>query len=553
MTRIALAVCACVASSLSFAEEFLGTVNSPHKVAMLDYGRQALLVRINMIREAKESISIQTFIWTNDAAGRLIARELIVAAERGVKVRILADQMFSENDPANIAYLATAHPNLTLKHYNPVANHIKASTLAIISSGITDFKSMNQRMHNKLMVVDNKEAITGGRNIENTYFDYAKGLNFKDREVYVSGEVVRDMTLSFNRFWESKLAVLSTDLRDVARVVKNGKVKETAANSRQGELLRSLDVALEGDEFSKKFKSLLCNVNKVAFVSDSPGKNASWLLDGGGDMTVKAAKLVAATQKTLLIQSPYLVLCDDAMELFGELSKKGVDLTVSTNSLAATDSWPTYGLFYKQKKKLIKDIKMNIFEYKPLPKTMKQLFYGYDGIREEMGNIQSNDDLEKIPYLCLHAKSMVIDKKIAFIGSYNLDPRSANLNTEVALLVWDEAFATKLHESISADTVAGNSWTVWKRDRGAASRAFYGVLNFINTPIEKYTPVDIVPKTYTSCFELIDGKAEVKTTDPLFYKNYKDVGSFPMVPVTEGKQIRARLFKAFGSMTRPIL
>ena len=179
---------------------------------------------------------------------------------------------------------------------------------------------------------------------------------------------------------------------------------------------------------------------------------------------------------------------------------------------------------------------MRLYEFKPLP-----------------SDITAFPELDNVPRLCLHAKSLVIDGRIACIGSYNFDPRSANLNTETALLVWDKAFAGRLSESIGVDTRPGNSWVVWKQRRPAAVRAFAALFESLNAVVSGLTTIDLWPAHYTRCFELRPGAKPLPPGHPRFYDHYRAVGNFPGVNMRDGKRVYVGLFKTFGGVVTPVL
>ena len=166
-----------------------------NKVALLDIGEEALLLRIHLIRSARHSIAMQTIIWVNDETGRLLMYEMIQAAKRGVQVQLLVDHFVSDKHPEVAAFLATVHPNLKIKLYNPIVgqfsdHRIAPSTLDQLTRLLSDFNKVNQRMHNKIFIVDNQIAVTGGRNNQNAYYDQARGMNYRDRDILVTGPVV---------------------------------------------------------------------------------------------------------------------------------------------------------------------------------------------------------------------------------------------------------------------------------------------------------------------------------------------------------------------------
>lgn len=209
-------------SAISISRETPADPTHGNHIAMIGGGHDALLLRVQLIREARRSIGIQTFIWTNDECGRLLIYELVEAARRGVKVRIIADHFASDQDPEVVAFLATIHPNLELKHYRPAMSRIKPSRLQSLLAGVMSFRAFNQRMHNKVMLVDDAVLITGGRNVENSYFDHSTSMNFRDRDVLVAGPVVRDAVRSFEQFWSYRHSVPSRELVDVQALIASG-------------------------------------------------------------------------------------------------------------------------------------------------------------------------------------------------------------------------------------------------------------------------------------------------------------------------------------------
>lgn len=541
---VALFLAACASSPAQDAgKDSIEGHRGTHQVRILDEGFDALVERVEMIRGAKSSIDLQTFIWSDDEVGRLVLYELLCAAERGVRVRALADQMFSENDAGVAAFAASAHENLSVRVYNPVGGQVAPSLLSSLSSAAVAFRDVNQRMHNKLMVADGSTAITGGRNLENAYFDCNRGLNYRDREVYVGGSVVDDMHESFESFWNSELAFGLQDLEDVADALEEGGYPspENADEMEIAVLLAEVEARMASLDYQRRRLANSLEVSRTAFLSDLPGKNhGAWLAESGR-ITEQFVKLVGRANERILIQSPYLVLSERGMELFEELSEKGVTVGVSTNSLAATDNWTAYGTFHQQKRELLRDLDMEVFEFRPTP--LGDLAHRVDGEPES----------EVEPFFCLHAKSIVVDEELGCIGSYNLDPRSANLNTEVALLVWDEEFTARLESSILADMQPDQSWVLAARDRPILVKQAMGLLESVNSLLADLTTLDLLPSTFSSCYELEAGESPVSRRHPDFYENYNSVGSFPGLDLIDDRKIKSRLMKSLGGVITPLL
>lgn len=526
-----------------------GDATQGNRVAIVSGGREALLLRVHLIRQARSSIDIQTFIWSDDECGRLLIYELIEAARRGVKVRIIADHMVSDQDPATVAFLATVHPNFEVRHYRPAMARIKPTKWQTILAAMWSFHDTNQRMHNKLMVIDDAVLITGGRNIENTYYDHATGLNFRDRDVLAVGPVAQVAADSFERFWNFRHTVPGAELKDVAALIASGQYPRyaTRADYDFGPFFKELEGEAPVRAVAERFAARLRPVAAARFIVDEPGK-VGGLLGKEPRITVELRKTVAQAQRSVVMQTPYLILSRPARRLVKELQAKnpGIDIRISSNSFASTDNLMAYSANYRLRSLYVDDLKLRVYEFKPHPESLRELFPRYD----EIAAVAKAKGERTPPHLCIHAKSLVVDDRVAFIGSYNLDPRSENLNTEVGLIVEDEAFAGELRAEIEADMRPENSWVIGHRRLPLG----LGVVNSLVDGLISLSPVDVWPLQNTTSFELKPGAKEVPPGDPAFYENYREVGSFPG---TEGlftqKEIVTRLYKAVGAPLTPIL
>ena len=268
----------------------LQSPESPHHQALvLDDGFESLVLRVNLVRSAKETIDIQTFIWEDEETSRFFGQELIKASQRGVKIRLLVDHMWSTKDPDRLAWNAKNLEGIEIKLYRPMTKRLKPSLPRKIVNILTP-NDTNQRMHTKVMVVDNAIGITGGRNIGNSYFDYSTKYNFKDREILVLGPTVNEMTQSFQSYWDFKHVYSSTELRDVAKKVQKDTL-EAIPNEDNYDLpyFRSLDqLASDQNYIEKTFIEPSMRVKSATFVADHPGKK-TWFYffnpRGGGDLT----------------------------------------------------------------------------------------------------------------------------------------------------------------------------------------------------------------------------------------------------------------------------
>ncbi len=531
-----------------------GAPTGANRLAVIGSGYDALLLRVHLIRQARKSIVVQTFIWTNDEVGRLVMCELIEAARRGVHVRIIADHMVSAQDPATAAFLATVHPNLEVKHYRPTLDRMKPSVIDRAVAAVTSFHGTNQRMHNKLMVFDDAVMITGGRNIENTYFDHSTELNFLDRDVLAVGPVAREAAASFEEYWKFKHAVPSAALADVGRLIASGRFRryESRADFDFGGYFTAL--AGEADDAAlvqARFVDRLRPVAKARFVADDPGKGR-WFFSRSARITRELRGTLERARQSVVMQTPYLVLSGPARELFREMQAKnpGLRFQISSNSFASTDNLLAYSANYRLRSQYVEDLNLQVHELKPRPAALAQVFPHYAEMLERAEARIRDGRQSRRPFLSLHAKSLVVDGRVAFVGSYNLDPRSEALNTEVGLLVEDEAFAKEVETDILRDMRAENSWVIARRDIPLR----LDVLNSLIDGILSISPVDVWPIQNTSSFELRPGAAEVPPGHPEFYKNFREVGPFPGAegPLSN-KEILTRLYKVFGAPLTPVL
>jgi putative cardiolipin synthase len=419
-------------------------------VYVLEKGEESLIGRAWLAQHATTSIDVQYFIWSSDNIGVLAAELLLSAAERGVVVRVIVDDFLIDADDKTLLLLA-AHPNVQIRIYNPNVT-VGVGTWQRIKNAATGFREINQRMHDKTAIFDGIAGITGGRNMADEYFDYDKEYNFRDRDVLLLGRAVTDMSENFNEFWASELAVpvetiLAEDAADISAqdATRHFRMLHDYANDPRN-FEPQVRTAIEAaDDF---FPVLLQAMSweDVSFLSDVPGKNDGQSgLGGGGQTTQQLFDAVQNAKTSVLIQSPYLILPEGGIELLAELVARDVRVRVSTNSLASTDNIQAFSGYQSQRDDLL-EAGVELYEFMDDPTISKELI-------DRLPRIVENN-----PIFALHAKSMVVDDKILFIGTFNLDPRSANLNTEVGMLVESVELARQVTESIERDMAPGNSW-----------------------------------------------------------------------------------------------
>jgi len=419
-------------------------------VYTLEEGDNSMIARAWLTESAEETIDIQYFIFSADNIGLIAIDYLLRAADRGVKVRMLVDDIMVEADAEDLLAL-DAHPNISIKIYNPTANIGKNLPQKLYSLS-KDFQGFNQRMHNKTFIVDSKVVITGGRNIADEYFDYDHEYNFRDRDILLIGGVTKDVNDSFSLFWESELSVPIADLSDADGVDLNAEKKynyihQYACNPENfwpqvRDKIRSVPIAFKNIQASGD----LVWVDSVSFVSDLPGKNDEDGLKGGGASTDHLIELIRKAKKSVYIQSPYLVTTELSQQLFSEAINRGVEVKILTNSMMSTDNLEAFSGYKRDREKLL-ETGIDIYEFKPDAAIRFKVMTG--ALQKEM---------DYTPIFGLHAKSMVVDEAIAVVGTFNLDPRSANLNTECIAVVYGSTIAGNLHTAMLEDMKPENAW-----------------------------------------------------------------------------------------------
>mgnify|MGYP001048324234 CR=1 FL=1 len=547
-------------------------------VALLDDSEAALAARISLIRAAQHSIDVQTYIWDEDDIGQLVLNELVQAARRGVQVRILADQLFSFGDVDLLDRLARASPNLQVKLYNPTFHNAQTPPLEFAAGIACCFMKFNQRMHNKLLLVDDAIGITGGRNYQDRYFNWDDTFNYVDRDVMVGGPAATAMASSFELFWRHKRAVPLTHLRDVNQRI----VADRAAPSwpqphyRKPQRVAQLLQAAEDPAWLRAWlvePSL--RVGNVEYFSDLPAKTD----DPGGKRTAAFTRhitqMIGQARHEVLLQTPYLVMSRRAQGIFRRLHRRADPprVIVSTNSLASTDAFAVYAMSYKHRKRYLKKFGFEIHELKPHAPG--------PAVDYELANLDA--DTAQVPAATatparasrtrfhllgsgsgnrpaplrsegrrsgLHAKSIVIDDDFSMVGSHNFDPRSDHYNTEAGVIVYDPRFADAVRDSILEDTLPQNAWVI------ARTEPTIPVLGDISEGIADVSSrlplFDLWPFRYATSYEIKPGCAPLAPDNPKFKECYTPVGDFPDVAVSP-KLIYTRLITAFGAGVKGIL
>jgi putative cardiolipin synthase len=396
---------------------------------LLADGDHALEARLTLIRHAERSIDVQTYLLAADGTGLQVLQGLRDAAVRGVRVRLLVDDLYAASADPLLASLAL-QPGVQVRLFNPLPT--RGSNLALrVAGSLGDFSRINHRMHNKLFLVDGAFAIAGGRNLADEYYARSRAANFVDMDVMATGAVVGELAALFDRYWNSDAAWPLQELvaREVAAPLPPSDVMAPLAGpDRFGHL--PLQAQLEAGHLQQVYA-------RVGVLADTPEKAAGHV-GGAGTAQSQALRAMEQAQSSLLIVSPYFIPDERGVKMLQAAVDRDVQVAVMTNSLAATDEPAVHSGYARYRKALLQ---MGVALH-------------------EMGSALVRD--AGVPEVArgslgrLHAKLAVIDQRRLLIGSMNMDRRSGHVNTEMALLVDSPELAAQLVAGLDAERRAGS-------------------------------------------------------------------------------------------------
>jgi putative cardiolipin synthase len=407
---------------------------------LLNTPKEAFISRLAFADIAERSIDAQYFIWKGDLSAKIFTERLIRAADRGVRVRILVDDIHAGGKDLKIAAL-DYHPNINVRLFNPFGTRSRRILRNV--EFIFDLSRLSHRMHNKLFVVDNQIAIVGGRNIGDEYFGLNPKFNFHDLELLAAGPIADDISEGFDTYWNSKWAFPISAL---------GGKKSTLEEA--DSLFQKLHALVEDQQdfpydihFTKDAVMQTLDLFHDRFVwaegeviYDKPDKVTG---DTSSNLADALKKVAENLQKELLISSPYLSPDPKILENPDEIATQGITYRLLTNSLASTDSVPAHSIYAKYRKRLLQS-GVEIYELRP------------DAMARNIhcANIVSHAKLS------LHVKAVVFDRKIVYVGSYNLNKAGRDLSMETGLIVYSPELAERTSAIIEEDMKLKNSWQV---------------------------------------------------------------------------------------------
>ena len=441
--------------AIEAAEAISGKAPGESGFHPLSNGVDALAARLVLARRAERSIDVQYYLIKNDIVGKAFVRELLAAADRGVRVRLLLDDMFTSGYDVGLAAL-DAHPHFEIRIFNP----FRRGAAGRAGSAVTNFGRINRRMHNKSFTVDNAITLIGGRNIADEYFGAREDKAFGDLDVLAIGPVVAEVSSMFDLYWNHPAAL------PVPAFVRNVEQPEAALDALRTSFRAATDEILEtpyADAVKTRAYAYLAEDESIfdwapyRLVYDSPDKGIKGKASEDELIASALAGAVGEAKREMIIISPYFVPLKSGVERLSALQARGIDVTVITNSLAANNQFTVHAGYKPARKPLLRS-GVRIYEVRPDAKVAGTEFIDASGATAT-----------------LHTKAFIVDREAVFIGSFNVDPRSINLNTEMGVVIFDpelgEFYATEIEKryrdaafEVFLDAEGQLRWRGWEGD-----------------------------------------------------------------------------------------
>ena len=413
--------------------------------ALLNDGPTALDWRLRAIDSATASIDLQTFLWTFDTVGALVLDHLVAAADRGVVVKLLVDDTFLLGEDEILLELVH-HPNIEYRVYNPYKRRTDgfATRQAL---NLAEFHRLDHRMHNKAMIVDNRVAIVGGRNLADEYFGLHAVANFRDLEVLVGGPIVLDVSKEFDDYWNDRWSVPIDSLSHVSH---------TAADLAAARAVREANVHVHREESHgerleawRRLVGRAVDGKATLFADDPPDKNPADASEAPVKVANALTTMLDNAAEEVLIVSAYLIPTPELEGAVARAIERGVRIRMLTNSIRSNNHLTAHSAYRNHIRELL-DSGAELHEVRI--DAHDRHIYMLSPIEEK--------------HLALHAKALVIDDDKVFIGSANLDPRSLRINTEMGFLIESEALNAEVREAVTPDFSQTNAWQLELDEQG---------------------------------------------------------------------------------------
>lgn len=403
-------------------------------LSLIDDNLRAFALRAYTARKAMTSLDLQYYYWRNDLTGQLLLREVLLAADRGARVRILLDD-FNTGGRDRIAKVLSIHPNISVRYFNP--SRTRESPVRRTIELLFNAWSATRRMHNKAWIADEAIVIAGGRNIGDAYFDACPDTHFVDLDVLAIGPAVSDARAIFDQYWRSKAAVLRKAFAARQRLTRlRRQLDLTYQSERAAPYIQAVErLVAQGDFISS---DALTWSKKVRVIADPPEKASGAAQDRWISRVI--FEQIGTAGRSLHISSPYFIPGHAGVRALRAMTERGVSVAILTNSLASTDVVAVHGAYAKYRADILK-AGITLYELKPSGERERASLFGSSAGK-------------------LHTKAFTIDGETAFVGSYNFDPRSQSINTEMGILIEHPDLAARIDKILARETTPRASYAL---------------------------------------------------------------------------------------------
>ncbi|TGD71119.1 phospholipase D family protein [Mangrovimicrobium sediminis] len=410
---------------------------------ILDDSRSSLYWRLALIDSAVSSLDIQTYLWYPDVSGKLILERAVLAARRGVKVRLIVDDLLLQGHDDLIANLE-AQPNIEFRIFNPWSE--RSSLAHRVGQMLAEMERLNTRMHDKLMIVDGRAVVIGGRNIGDHYFGLHETYNFHDTDLFGLGHIAEQAGGMFDSFWNSEWVVSAQNLSaqaDPALAAQQWRaIQDSTASAPQLE-----QFPRQPRDWSRELReqAAALRIGTSELIYDATAQDA---IDQ--QLISSMFNLFDRAQSELLVMNAYIIPAQKAVDFMRALDERGVNVRILTNSLASHDV-PAVNSHYEPWRDDLIAAGVDLYEMRSDPAIQSTVV--------DVAPVQAQ-------FTGLHSKTAVVDRRYVFVGSMNLDPRSAKINTEMGAIVDSPALAADMAAVIERDMSGDNAWHVTLDDDG---------------------------------------------------------------------------------------
>ena len=402
--------------------------------------REAMLWRLMLIDEARSSLDLQYFIWDSHAASALLFDRLLAAADRGVRVRLLVDDLLLDANDSNLAAVS-AHPHFEIRLFNP--GRLRRTRFGRVGEMAVKFRQLNRRMHNKLLIVDGSMAIAGGRNVGDEYFGLGSKFNFRDLDVLVAGAVVPELSVSFDQYWNNPISyptsAIDPDIDPQVLIDRHARLDVYLAEHAGALSAFPMQPEPWADDLWRLLEWM------------TPG-DAHFLQDIPEEVTGREDRLVdqivdqgAPSRQEIILVAPYLIPTDGLMSRIAQRASEGLRIKILTASMASNNHTSAHSHYKKYRRRLL-ELGAELYEFRAQPSETVRAISDTPPFHAE--------------FISLHIKAIVGDRNRCTVGSLNLDPRAMVINTENVLYIRSAEFCGDMAEMLEALMQPENAWRV---------------------------------------------------------------------------------------------